>query len=82
MPLNLSPATVANADIRSLKSLDTLFELYLDHMLAKFEQNRVAEIARNFEGFFFLSKPRFFKNHFWQSADAILEDVSVAETIV
>ena len=27
-------------------------------------------------------KPIFFKNHFWQSIDAILEDVSVAETIV
>ena len=27
-------------------------------------------------------KNRVFKNHFWQSVDAILEDVSVVETIV
>ena len=27
-------------------------------------------------------KKRIFINHFWQSVDAILEDVSVAETIV
>ena len=36
--LKLSPATVANADIGSLKSLHTLFDKYLDHMLKKFEQ--------------------------------------------
>ena len=33
------PATVANANIGSLKSLHTLFDKYLDHMLVKFEQN-------------------------------------------
>ena len=30
--------TIANADIGSLKSLHTLFDKYLDHMLVKFEQ--------------------------------------------
>ena len=30
----------------------------------------------------FWQKTGFFKNHFWQSIDAILEDVSLAETIV
>ena len=39
LPLKLFPATVANADIDSLKSLHTLFGKHLDHMLVKFEQN-------------------------------------------
>ena len=30
----------------------------------------------------FLTKYRVFRNHFWQSVNAILEDVSVAEAIV
>ena len=30
--------TIADADIGSLKSLHTLFDKYLDHMLVKFEQ--------------------------------------------
>ena len=33
LALKLFPATVANADIGSLKSLHTLFDKYLDHML-------------------------------------------------
>ena len=33
LALQLSPATVANVDIGSLKSLHTLFNKYLDHML-------------------------------------------------
>ena len=31
LPLKLSPATVANTDMGSLKSLHTLFGKYLDH---------------------------------------------------
>ena len=31
---------------------------------------------------FLFDKKRGFLNHYWQSFDAILEDVSVAETIV
>ena len=33
--------TFADADIGSLKSLHTLFDKYLDHMLVKFDQNRM-----------------------------------------
>ena len=40
-PLKLFPATVANANTESLKSLYTLFDSYLDYMLAKFEPNRI-----------------------------------------
>ena len=32
--------TIADAEIRGLKSLHTLFDKYLDHMLMKFVQNR------------------------------------------
>ena len=46
-------------------------------MLVKFEQNRMVQTTRKFE--FFLTKQRFFYNHFWQRVDAILEDISVAE---
>ena len=37
LPLNISPATVANADVGSLKSLHTFFDKYLEHMLVEFE---------------------------------------------
>ena len=55
-------------------------------MLVKFEQNRMVQTTRNLE--FFdqkkkkKKKKRVFFPHFWQSADAILEHVSVAESIV
>ena len=45
--LKLLPATIANADIGSLKSLNTLFDKYLDHMLVKFEQNYMVQTTRN-----------------------------------
>ena len=49
-------------------------------MLVKFEQNRMAQTTWNFE---LSDKNRFFfYNRFWQRVDAILEDVSVTETIV
>ena len=51
LPLKLFPATIANADIGSLKSLHTLFDKYLDHMLVKFEQNCMVQTTRNFELF-------------------------------
>ena len=35
--------TIANADIGSLKSLHTLFDTYLDHMLVKFDQNHMSQ---------------------------------------
>ena len=34
-----------------VKSLHTLFDKYLEHMLVKFEQNRVVWTIRNFELF-------------------------------
>ena len=45
-------------------------------MLVEFEQNYKVWTTQNFE--FFDKKA---VNHFWQSVDAILEDVSVTETI-
>ena len=47
-------------------------------MQVKFEQNRMVQTTRIFELFV---KNRSFYNHYWQSVDAILEDVSVAEII-
>ena len=64
--------TIADADIGSQKSLHTLFDKYLVHMLVQFEQNRMVRIIQNFDLFFFLQK---MVNPFWQSVDAILEDV-------
>ena len=46
-------------------------------MLVKFEQNRMVRTIQNFELF-----DKKMVNHFWQSVDAILEDVYVTETIV
>ena len=46
-------------------------------MLEKFEQNRMVQIMQNFVPFW-----QKMVNIFWQSVDAILEDVSVTETIV
>ena len=67
----------SDADILSLKSLLTLFDKFLDHMLGKFEQNRMVQIMQNFVPFW-----QKMVNIFWQSVDAILEDVSVTKTIV
>ena len=39
------------ADIRSLKSLHTLFDKCLDHMLVQFEQNRMVRTIPIFELF-------------------------------
>ena len=44
-------ATITDADSGSLKSLHTLFDKYLDHMLMKFEQNRMVWTIQNFELF-------------------------------
>ena len=48
-------------------------------MLVKFQQNSMVQTTQNFELF---DKKTGSSYHFWQSVDAILEDVSVAETIV
>ena len=49
-------------------------------MLMQFELNRMDQTTRNLE--LFDKIPGFFENHIRQSVDTILEDVSVAETIV
>ena len=41
--------TIADADIKSLKSLHTSFDKYLDHMLVKFEQNCMGRTIQNLE---------------------------------
>ena len=74
-PFKLFPATVAYADIGSIKSLHTFLLRCLYHMLVKCEQNRMVETKRNYK------KPGFLKP-FLKNADAILEDISVAKTIV
>ena len=51
LPLKLFPATVANVEIGSLKSLHALFDKYLNHVLVQFEQNRMVQSTRNFELF-------------------------------
>ena len=53
---------------------------YLEHMLVKFQQNYMVQITWNHE--LFGKKTQGFLNHFWQSVGAILENISVAETIV
>ena len=40
--------TIADADIGSLKSLHTLFDKYLNHMLVKCGQNRMVRTMQNF----------------------------------
>ena len=43
--------TIADANIENLKSLHTLFDKCLEHMLLKFEQNRMVQTIQNFEIF-------------------------------
>ena len=59
LPLNSFHATVANADIESLKSLNTFLTKCLYHMLVKFEQNRMVQATQYFE--LFDKKPGFLK---------------------
>ena len=68
---------IADADIGSLKSLHTLFDKYLDHLLVKFEQKSYGPNHTKFYAFW-----QKMVNNFWQSVDAILKDISVTETIV
>ena len=63
----------------SLESFHTLSDTYLDRMLGNLNQIVWSEMYKLLS---FMTKSRVFKKHFWQSVDAILQDVSVAETIV
>ena len=52
-------------------------------MLVEFEQNLMVQTSPNFLVFWQKKKKKqVFQSNFWQSVDAILEVVSVAETIV
>ena len=57
LPLKVFPATVANADIRSLKSLHKFLGECFYPMQVKFEQNRMVQTTPNFE--LFDKKPGF-----------------------
>ena len=57
--IKLFRITVANSDPGSLKSLHTLFDTHLDHMLEEFEPNCVVQNVQNFE-----YKTEFFKTIF------------------
>ena len=54
-----------------LKSPHALFDKYLNHMVVKFEQNRIFQTVQNIKVF----DKKKMVNHFWQTADAMLEDV-------
>ena len=45
--LPLLMLTPGGADIESLKSFHTIFDMYLDHILVKFKQNRVVQTKQN-----------------------------------
>ena len=47
-PIGYFMLPVADADIGGLKSLHTLFDKYLDHILVKFEQNCMIQTIQNF----------------------------------
>ena len=50
LQFDIFPATIANADIASLKALHTLKKC-LYHLLVKFEQNCMVQTTRNLELF-------------------------------
>ena len=53
---------IADADIGSLKSLHTLFDKYLDHMLVKLKQTRMVRTIPNFQLFDKKNGQHFLKN--------------------
>ena len=66
--------TIADADIGSQKSLYTLFDECLDHILVKFEQNHMVQTTQNFQ--------LFDKKWHFDKLQYHLEDVSVTEAII
>ena len=52
---------ITDVDIESLKSLHILFDKYLDHLLMKFEQNRMVPTVQNIKMF----DKKKMVNHFW-----------------
>ena len=67
---------IADADIGSLKSLHTLFAKYLDHMMVKFEQNRMVRTIQNVVPF-----DKKWLTIFDKALTPFWEEVSVIETI-
>ena len=49
MPLQLFHATIANGNTRILMSLRTIFDMYMNHILAKFEPIRMVQNVQNFQ---------------------------------
>ena len=49
-------------------------------MPVKFKENRKVQTTQN--EFFMTKKKIVLQNHFWQRVDVVLEEVSVAETII
>ena len=78
LPLKLYRVTIANTDTESLKSLHTLFDTFLSHMLAQFEPNRMVQKVQNFKLF---DKKRSFFNHFRQSVYAVLQDILIQKQL-
>ena len=68
--------TITDADIGSLKSLNTLFDKYLDYMLVQFEQNRMVQNIQNFE----LFRKKWLT--ILERVDAILKDVKNLKTTI
>ena len=75
-PIGHFYVTIPDADVGGLKFLHILYGKYLGYMLVNFEQDRT---VRHIQKLNFWQK---MVNHFWESADAILEDLSVTKTIV
>ena len=71
--------TTAYADVGSLKSLHTLFGKHFDHILVKFEQNRMGRTIQKLA--LFDKHGSLFRHTHACSIDAILEDVSMTETL-
>ena len=60
---------IADADNGSLKSLQTLFDKYLDYMLVKFEQNRMVQTLQSFELFDKNGKAKCWRHFGWRLCD-------------
>ena len=70
--------TITAADIGNLKSLHTIFDKYLNHMLEKFDQNRMVRNIQNFE----LFGKKWLTIFERESVDATLEEVPVDAKII
>ena len=79
LPLKLFRSTVVNADTLNLKSLYTFFDMYLDHMLAKFELIIRSEFKQNKNK---VKKKRVFRTSFDKALTEFARRFSVAETTV